>query len=897
MEITQIIQVVETMYAPGAQADYKEADSQLKAFQKSSEAWSVISELLSRDNLSEMVYLFAAQSLKVKLSYDFAQLQGTDLSLFRSNLLSLCLKFAEIRPVMRQLAQSVGILAVYTVDIWGSLLSDIQQALSGKPVLLLEVLTCLAEETEDENIVADAELFSKLQNLLAQNSEDILTLLHGYSSTHSIKVLETFLALLKSGLSDSVVLNLPNSWILALSFQAFSTPNLFVTASYILTELLRATQEYSKYAETVKSIVSQLLPLKPTVFSAIQAQNEEVCEGYARVFYTLGKKHISLIIEEEAVELLEILEALLHSNSLTSLKLANDFWERFFRALGKLDSATVQAKKEKFMPVLNKVLPLCLSYCKLEPSLLYSISPDDPLDEDTEEMRATYACTILDLGSFLDAEGTYNELTNNLSNLAAGAVSVEVQEKHAQIEAIVRCLAFLSEAIGPTVPALRQSVIAAVHEFWPVYQLNQTVCMFLHKISYKLHVDTIQPVMAYLVQCVQQEALQGLAASAIKEVCCDNAKCLEVHIDSILSMQSLAIHLKLRNHEYILQGISEVVWRSSVHAKIIEIASVYATPVKTAVDNNAYDRPMITHNLDCLGLIFRGGTASEAPVETLYYLFKALWPVIKSLFQNYASDLEMIEKLCRIVKHSIRKLIDLFSEFLEDLLTIMNALVPVYCQSSFFYIAENLVRTLGNKQELQEPLSRLFNSMSTVALSRLTSLDTMNENPDLTEDFFGMGIRYLNYATETVIQSPSLPSYVNTAKIAIGLPHKEAAECLYSFLETLVDLADQTNIRYLPQAENLFLEHFSFILRKLISAVIDVPSHTNFHSITDLIQKIQIVCTNNSWLMEALSTVPHDCLTDTEKYKMLMESKDPRKVCRWMDILYKRSKRRATRIR
>ena len=121
--------------------------------------------------------------------------------------------------------------------------SDIQQALSGKPALLLEVLTCLAEETEDDNIVADAELFTKLQNLLAQNSEDILILLHSYSSTHSIKVLETFLALLKSGLSDSVVLNLPNSWILTLSFQAFSTPNLFITASYILTELLRATQD------------------------------------------------------------------------------------------------------------------------------------------------------------------------------------------------------------------------------------------------------------------------------------------------------------------------------------------------------------------------------------------------------------------------------------------------------------------------------------------------------------------------------------------------------------------------------------------------------------------------------------------------------------------------------
>lgn len=102
--IEQVVQVVQNMYAPGNTANIKEADIFLKSFQKSSAAWAIIDQILGQPNLPESVYTFSAQTLKLKLCYDYAEIAGTDMNLFKQNLLGLCLRFADTASVMRQLA-------------------------------------------------------------------------------------------------------------------------------------------------------------------------------------------------------------------------------------------------------------------------------------------------------------------------------------------------------------------------------------------------------------------------------------------------------------------------------------------------------------------------------------------------------------------------------------------------------------------------------------------------------------------------------------------------------------------------------------------------------------------------------------------------------------------------
>lgn len=76
----------------------------------------MIGQLLLLPSLSEPAYIFSAQTLKTKLLFDFEELKNIDLIAFKSNLLHLCIIFADQPRVMRQLAQSVGILALHLVE-------------------------------------------------------------------------------------------------------------------------------------------------------------------------------------------------------------------------------------------------------------------------------------------------------------------------------------------------------------------------------------------------------------------------------------------------------------------------------------------------------------------------------------------------------------------------------------------------------------------------------------------------------------------------------------------------------------------------------------------------------------------------------------------------------------
>ena len=93
------------------------------------------------------------------------------------------------------------------------------------------------------------------------------------------------------------------------------------------------------------------------------------------------------------------------------------------------------------------------------------------------------------------------------------------------------------------------------------------------------------------------------------------------------------------------------------------------------------------------------------------------------------------------------------------------------------------------------------------------------------------------------------------------------------------------------------MEHFEEILKRLIVGVLDVPSRSIFDNISELVEKIQRVMRSGLWLAGALREVPYDCLTEREKHRMAHECADSQMVFEWMDILYRRAKRRAIRNR
>lgn len=247
---------------------------------------------------------------------------------------------------------------------------------------------------------------------------------------------------------------------------------------------------------------------------------------------------------------------------------------------------------------------------------------------------------------------------------------------------------------------------------------------------------------------------------------------------------------------------------------------------------------ILDENCDKLAVILKATASSEVDRQGVYIFFKEMWPVLKRLIEVFQNNPDAIERICRIIKHSMKKLSENFGEFLSEFLPIISNLFQTYGHSSYLYMTENLVRIFGKSQEYASLMSQLFTTLSQSAIVRLNSFEAMYNNPELTEDFFGMVLRYLNYCTHSTVNSPCFDGIINVAKLGIGLQQGDAAKCLYGFLEVLADFADETHYKYVPQVEEICLLHYREILRKLITAIIQVMPGAIFECISDLCYRI-----------------------------------------------------------
>merc|ERR1712070_819075 len=116
----------------------------------------------------------------------------------------------------------------------------------------------------------------------------------------------------------------------------------------------------------------------------------------------------------------------------------------------------------------------------------------------------------------------------------------------------------------------------------------------------------------------------------------------------------------------------------------------------------------------------------------------------KQTIASHPGDPKVVEKSCRLLKHSIRCVPDLFKPTVP---AVAQTLVPAFQahqHSSYLYSAEILANTYGEDPEVVPVLTQLFHALSTTSLQCLMQASgRLEEITELVEDFYGMFERYL----------------------------------------------------------------------------------------------------------------------------------------------------------
>lgn len=883
--IENVLKAVQAMYSGSAQANYKEIDNWLKNYQKSSAAWGLVSSIFSTEGLNEYVYIFNAQTLKTKLMYDFEELKGVDSLGFKNNILNLALKFADQDKVMRQLAQCIGILALHLSDLWGDqMLNEISNVLSGKIPLLLEVFKSIAEEIENQTIVVDSDKVKLLKIVLEKQASDIIRFLENCSSEYYFTILEVFLAWVQFGINEDVAKTLPQSRLLLLSFEAIKIPERFDTACGVLCELINLTENYEKFGSTVQILVTFLLSLKEEARKVMD--DEVLIDGYIKLYTTLGNVHLMRIIEENSREVLEFLADLFAAKTSEGIYQLSQFWHRFCRVIRRKD----EGEKARYMDLcaflMRKLLPICLKHYQLTFEELRS-----GIEKDTEEIRYNVSVVIQDIIDVLSQATVLGMFESHLAQILNQSGNVNEYDKYSQIEAIAGCIISMAEISKHS--ELNNIYLQLSREIWPIPQVNSTICKIFASIIFGLPSASLTIIINYLVNCLKTQVPSKDVAAAIKNICIVNPQELLTHLPALLQLHSSSLTLPSDAQELILEGIANVLWRAPLESRaIFELCSVYAKNLGGDITEDE-----LLFSCDKIALILKNSSEKEIDIMSVYYLFKEIWPGLKILVAKYEHNDNAVECICRIVKHAMKKLQLAFGEFLADFLSIISHQFVQYKHSSYLYMAEQLVKIFGNSNIYEEMLIGLFNTLTTVGLAELNSVQALGEKPEMTEDFFGMATRYLHYCPEQTLKSTNFERILILGKNGIGLQHVEAAKCLYGFLECTFDFCNKESLSCNMYAHEKLLQHYRDVLINLVAAVVSVVPGSIYEFIEEICYKILIIDEGSQWLGLALVNVPHDCLTEIEKIKFIQQSQSATNIHNWLERLYKRSKRRAMRLR
>ena len=135
----QVRQAFALQFTPGTTPEQiKETNVWLEKFQNTQEAWQVADQLLAEGAsdgnggpTARPEHIFAAQTMRVKIQYDWAELPPAQHAALRNSLLQHVLRFGKgPMAVLRQLCLAIGVLALHMEEWHATVVTDLITSLT-----------------------------------------------------------------------------------------------------------------------------------------------------------------------------------------------------------------------------------------------------------------------------------------------------------------------------------------------------------------------------------------------------------------------------------------------------------------------------------------------------------------------------------------------------------------------------------------------------------------------------------------------------------------------------------------------------------------------------------------------------------------------------------------------
>ena len=342
-------------------AQVKDANVWLEQFQGTTEAWQVADQLLALEvagnGLLTAAQIFAAQTMRTKIQYDFAELPTESHHSLRNSLLGHVVRFAPVtsapppalprrpgaraacaglgqrqrralamlvpspqlsalsaspsqgpQPVLTQLCLAVALLALH-MESWLTVVPDLISNLTTPPEqaavklpCLLELLTVLPEEVENFKVGIMPRRRQAFREMLKAAGQQVLQLLLQVCEQCRGQdvIMKRQLRCLSSWLRNAWLPSdqLAASPIMALAFASIASPELFECATDVLVDAVHFSHDHEEHQQLIGLIVPQVLQLVPMYEESLRQEDDDTCRALCRIFTETGEQYLHLILRD-----------------------------------------------------------------------------------------------------------------------------------------------------------------------------------------------------------------------------------------------------------------------------------------------------------------------------------------------------------------------------------------------------------------------------------------------------------------------------------------------------------------------------------------------------------------------------------------------------------------------
>ncbi|OJJ42702.1 hypothetical protein ASPZODRAFT_20229 [Penicilliopsis zonata CBS 506.65] len=810
-----VLAAVATMQGNVPRSEKTHAHEFLENFQKSVEAWTITHEMLQSPEVPIEAKLFAATTLKGKITFDLDQLPAESVPALRDSVLSLLVAYGSgPRPIQTQLCVCLASLAIQMTQ-WKDVLATVGATLgSTAGDCVLEFLKILPEEvTEGRKInLSEEDLATRTKELLEDNADQVMHLLVQYArSSATASTNPRLLDCITSWMREIPASEIVKSPLMDIILKALDNEVSFEAAVDSVCTLYRDTREVDDSLPIIQTLFPRIMSLRPKIAEYAEAEDLEGYKGITRLFAEAGEAWIVLIarLPSEFRGLVEaILECCARDWERDAVSLTFIFWYELKQYVTLDRYAEARAQLADVFSKLVDIMVKHLEYPRPEEGETDLFGGDREQEEKFRQFRHDMGdvlkdcCSVIGVSECLSK--SYQLIQQWVSKYASQATNQHVPNWQ-ELEAPLFSLRAMGRMVDPEESSVLPLVIPLIVQIPDQEKVRFQAIMALARYTEwtAQHPETLEAQLNYVISGFQHSSQEVIQASALafKFLGTDCQKLLGGHIAQLHTFyESVIDKLKPASQEEVTEGVAAVVAVQPLD-KIYQTMKMFCDPLMARImtlANNAKDEEgqrAVADHLQLITIFVQVVNPYVGPNQenpAVKYCAEIL-PIMTTIVMNFTSSTPILERVCRCWRYMIISYRTAMAPLLPTLAQSIASGFEASKEGCFLWATAAVVREFSDGVEFVDQATSEavyhFYEQQAVAFLRILNDLPPQSLPDVIEDFFRLSSDAIRFYPEKCITSSLAIPIFSAALSALTLQQVEPVTATLHYYRDLLGFA------------------------------------------------------------------------------------------------------------